>query len=283
MKIGTLVESLKLPTEQGLEKAAALGLEGVQLHVASGEHLVMEMSNDDIASLREKCRDLGLEIASTCGDLGGFGFERAADNIARIPQMRRVVDVTRLLGCGIVTTHIGVIPSDRQAPQYEVMRAALAEIGAYAQSQGVRLAIETGPEPARVLRQFIEDTGSEAVKVNLDPANMIMVLNEDPAESVAILGPHIIHTHAKDGVHLRACDPRKVYHAFAEGGFEKLLEETGLLFEETPLGQGQVDWPAYLAALRGAGFDGYLTIERETGGDPAADIAAAAAFLRNKI
>lgn len=283
MKIGTLVESLKLPIEKGLEKAADLGLDGVQLHVAAGERPLFEMTDGEIAFLREKCRGLNLEISAICGDLGGYGFERAVDNVVRIPQMRRVVDVTEAFGCRIITTHIGVIPSDRNDPQYAVMRAALAEVGAYAQSRGVCLAIETGPEPSRVLRQFIEDTESDAVKVNLDPANMVMVLNEDPVEAVAILGPFIIHTHAKDGVHLRRCDPQKVYHAFAEGGFEKLLEETGQLFEETPLGQGQVDWPAYLAALRGVGFDGYLTIERETGADPEADIAAAVTFLRQTL
>lgn len=283
MKIGALVDSLKLPLEEGIERAATLGLDGIQMHVAVGECPVWERTDEEIVRLREKCRSLGLEISATCGDLGGHGFERREENATRIPQMRRVVDVTDALGCKVVTTHIGVIPSDRDCPQYEVMRAALAEIGDYAGGKGLCLAIETGPEPARILRRFIEDTGSDAVKVNLDPANMIMVLNEDPAESAALLGPYIVHTHAKDGVHYRKCDPMKVYHAFAEGGFDKLLEETGQLFEETPLGQGQVKWPAYLAALRGAGFDGFLTIERETGGNPAADIAAAVSFLRQAL
>lgn len=283
MKIGALVDSLQLPLEEGLEKAAELGLDGVQMHVAAGKNPIWEMTDTGIARLREKCRSLGVEISATCGDLGGHGFERPDENATRIPQMRRVIDVTNALGCKIVTTHIGVVPADRDCPQYKVMCSALAEIGNYAESAGVVLAIETGPEPARVLRRFIEDTGSGAVKVNLDPANMVMVLNEDPAESAAILAPHIVHTHAKDGVHYRKCDPVKVYHAFAEGGFDKLLEETGQLFEEVPLGQGGVPWPAYLAALRDAGFDGFLTIERETGDNPAADIAAAVAFLKQAL
>ena len=35
----------------------------------------------------------------------------------------------------------------------------------------------------------------------------------------------------------------------------------------------------YLAALREIGFDGYLTIERECGDNPAGDIAEAVKFL----
>ena len=54
-------------------------------------------------------------------------------------------------------------------------------------------------------------------------------------------------------------------------------------FQELPLGQGVVPWGEYLAALRGIGYDGYLTIEREVGPDPAADIAMAVNFLKEKL
>ena len=50
-----------------------------------------------------------------------------------------------------------------------------------------------------------------------------------------------------------------------------------------PLGEGQVDWNAYLAALRDIGYDGFLTIERETGADPEADIVMAVDFLKARI
>ena len=54
-------------------------------------------------------------------------------------------------------------------------------------------------------------------------------------------------------------------------------------FREVPLGQGQVPWQEYLAALREIGFDGFLTIEREVGENPDADIRMAADFLRDLI
>ena len=44
-----------------------------------------------------------------------------------------------------------------------------------------------------------------------------------------------------------------------------------------------MDFPAYLAALEEIGFDGFLTIEREVGADPAADIAMAVEFLRKRF
>ena len=42
-------------------------------------------------------------------------------------------------------------------------------------------------------------------------------------------------------------------------------------------------WDAYLAALDDIGYKGFLTIEREVGDDPEADIRKAVAFLEGKI
>ena len=72
-------------------------------------------------------------------------------------------------------------------------------------------------------------------------------------------------------------DPEVVY------GLVKNDVPTGRGFEEVPLGEGAVDWPRYLAALDEIGYRGYLTIEREVGPDPAADIAMAVRFLRAQM
>ena len=52
---------------------------------------------------------------------------------------------------------------------------------------------------------------------------------------------------------------------------------------ELPLGKGGVPWDKYLNALDEEGFHGFLTIEREVGDDPAADIALAVQFLKERI
>ena len=54
-------------------------------------------------------------------------------------------------------------------------------------------------------------------------------------------------------------------------------------FEELPLGEGKVDFPAWLAALREVGYHGFLTIEREVGENPEADIRKAVEFLQKLI
>ena len=61
------------------------------------------------------------------------------------------------------------------------------------------------------------------------------------------------------------------------------LTHLGNAYQELPLGKGGVDFVNYLKALDEIGYRGFLTIERECGADPAADIALAADYLRSII
>ncbi|MCL2812930.1 MAG: TIM barrel protein, partial [Clostridia bacterium] len=85
---------------------------------------------------------------------------------------------------------------------------------------------------------------------------------------------------AKDGRKLLdVVDPEVVY---GERDIEEVIQE-GQAFVELPLGQGDVDWAGYLRALNEIGYKGFLTIEREVGADPEADIGMAVRFLRERI
>ena len=185
------------------------------------------------------------------------------------------------MGVGIITGHIGVVPDKKKArAAYAGAVRMMREIGRRAAARKVVYGIETGPETAACLADFLVDAGSKGLGVNLDPANLAMVTGDDPVRAVATLAPWIVHTHAKDGVRFRACDAAAVYDSFATGGFEALVKKTGKLFEEVPLGKGAVKWPAYLATLSKIGYRGFLTIEREVGKQPEKDVRTAITFLR---
>ena len=281
MKIGIIVDSLRLGVEEGLRKARELGADGMQIYAVKGQMCPEEMDADKRIAFRTLCGDLGLEIAALCGDLGGHGFERADENVDKIVRSKRIVDLAVDLGTSVVTTHIGCIPDDADTEIYQNQLAACQELGAYAHDRGVAFAIETGPETAVVLKGFLDDVAADGVGVNLDPANLVMVVADNPVRAVHTLREHIVHTHAKDGVQLKQCDVVKLFHAFAVGGIEGF--DYGEYFDELPLGQGGVDWDAYLAALADIGYTGYLTIEREVGDNPVADIGEAVRFLRAKL
>ncbi|MBR6602956.1 MAG: sugar phosphate isomerase/epimerase, partial [Clostridia bacterium] len=140
-------------------------------------------------------------------------------------------------------------------------------------------AVETGPEKSEVLRDFLDSLGSKGVSVNLDPANLVMVAGDDPVAAVHNLKDYIVHTHAKDGVMLKATNPEFIYNV------EPMPEELrGVgFYREVPLGTGSVDFPKYIAALYEIGYRGFLTIEREVGDNPIADITTAVNFLKGII
>ena len=282
MKIGIITDCMKRNTlAEALADAARLGADGVQIYATTGEFTPDTLGAEAKAKYKALLSQHGLEISALCGDMGGSVFERAEDNALRIEKTKRIIDLAVEFSARVVTTHIGVIPDEKTHPRYAVMLSALTECGSYAAAKGVTLAIETGPEKAKTLKAFIEDTEG-GVGVNLDPANFTMVTGQDAVEAVSILKNYIVHTHVKDG---RKLDPElkaeTVYHAFAVGGVAALNACKG--FEELPIGQGDVDWKSYMKALREIGYDGYLTIEREAGDAPFDDIRSAVKFIRSFV
>ena len=280
MKLGVLTDCFKEGVDRGIELAGQLGFNGVQIYATKGVFSADGLDKASRAKYKKLLKDNSLEVSALCGDMGGHGYQIAADNTLRVEKTKRIIDIAEDFETAVVTTHIGVIPSDKSEERYEVMLDALTKCGLYAQTRGVTLAIETGPESAKVLLDFINDTQG-GVGVNLDPANFVMVTGQDPVEAVELLGKHIVHTHVKDGKMLIKTDPKIIYDCFAVGGIEGL--NVADYFKEVPVGTGDVDFPAYLAALKKVGYDGYLTIEREAGGDRLKDIADAKAFIENII
>ncbi|WP_193556426.1 sugar phosphate isomerase/epimerase family protein [Paenibacillus lutimineralis] len=283
-KIGVIVDSFGIGVREGLKKAKEVGAEGVQIYAVSGEMDPDQLSPAQRKELRQYIADLGLEISALCGDLAGHGFQDAAANPAKIEKSKRILDLAMDLGTNVVTTHIGIVPEDRNGQIYTAMQEACEELGVYANSLNAYFAIETGPEPAAHLKSFLDTLSTRGVSVNFDPANMVMVTGDDPVEGVKTLKDYIVHTHVKDGHRLRLIDPKDVYGYLGYDAMDhqKIAEmaSSGAAFEEVPLGEGKVDFPAYFAALQEIGYKGYLTIEREVGDNPAADIEKAVKFIK---
>ncbi len=276
-----MVDSFKTPLIEGLDKAKQVGAQGIQLYVVDGDNKYDTFDDAKTAFVNEALAQRGLVISAVCGDFGGHGFEREDENEWKIPASKAVADLAVRLNTKVVTTHIGCVSEDKNAQSYRNQLAACREIGEYAAKLGVTFAIETGPEKAETLASFIRDCAVKGIGVNLDPANLVMVTDDDPVKAVYTLSDFIVHTHAKDGVMLKKTDPKRIYTFFAEGGIEDMRMSD--YFLEVPLGQGKVDFDAYLNALKDIGFHGFLTIERECGADPYADIKLAVDFLNSRI
>ena len=276
--IGVILESFRKPIPEAVDAAAKLGAKGLQVYATATKLAKTEMSPAQRKDVLHMVKDHGMCFSALCGDLGK-GFGNPELNPALVEESKRILDIALEMETNIVTTHIGVVPTDENHPRYCIMQDACGELARYADTLGAHFAVETGPEPASVLYRFLEGLHSSGVSVNLDPANLVMVNRDDPVAAVHTLKKYIVHTHAKDGRQLHECDPEVVY------GVRPRDPDcvTDKSFIELPLGEGDVPFPAYLKALEDVGYRGFLTIEREVGDHPERDIASAVDFLKNLI
>ena len=263
--IGVIIDSFRIPIYDAVKKAADIGAKGIQVYATSGEFAPENLSPAKRREFLDLVKSNGLVISALCGDLGGGGFVHADKNPEKIERSKRILDLAKELETNIVTTHIGEVPEDPENDIYKVMQSACFDLASYADSIDAHFAVETGPEVAVRLNGFLDSLHSTGVSVNLDPANLVMCVGDDPAKAVYTLRDYIVHTHAKDGIMIRD----------ENGNFKD--------YDELPLGKGDVPWDNYLAALNDIGYKGFLTIEREVGDDPEADIRLAYDFLKGKI
>ena len=213
----------------------------------------------------------------------GRGFADEEQNKIYVDKSKRVLEKAKELGCDIVTTHIGRIPEEECAVK-ETMRKACRSLAEFADSMGSSFAVETGTESGRILCDFLDSLGAGGVRVNFDPANLVMVAGDRPERAVADVGKYIVHTHAKDGYKLDESLPEDVKIVIGgEAKDHEALLGMGRAYIEVPLGEGGVNFDTYLPALAATGFDGFLTVEREVGEDPCRDIGLAVRFLREKL
>ena len=277
--IGVILESFRTDRSTAIKKAAAMGANGIQMYATQGENAPEALNAAARRALLDEVKGEGLVFSALCGDLG-HGFGDPELNPSLIEKSKRIIDMAKDLETNVVTTHIGVVPTDKNHDRYKIMQDACFQLASYADSVEAHFAIETGPETSLVLKEFLDSLNSTGVAVNLDPANLRMVTGDDPVTAVHNLKRYIVHTHAKDGNRLFAANPEYIY-----GILHPVPEELNgkKFFEEVPLGTGSVDFPAYLKALEEIGFKGFLTIEREVGDTPEKDIKIAYDFLKDII
>ena len=189
---------------------------------------------------------------------GGFG--NPATRAERLERFAWALDRTRALGLADLMLHAGFIP-EPGGPDRRPFLDTLGKVSAMAQAKGVTVAFETGQETADLLRRTLDELKCGNLKVNFDPANMLLYDKGDPLRAVEVLGPDIRSVHVKDAN--RPTVP-------------------GQWGEEVPLGKGQANIKGFIQTLKKVGYRGPLCIEREVGDQPARirDIAHGVEFLK---
>lgn len=240
-----------------LEVARDLGVHTVHLHTPHAASRTPARAKE----FNAKLADLGIKITVV---FAGFEGESYADiptvertvglmpretRAARTKELKEIADFARELGVDVVGMHLGFVPHDKSNPDYPELLAITRAVCDHCRGNSQALHLETGQEPVDVLIQFLDDVARDNLFVNFDPANMILYGAGEPIPALEKLGPRVHSVHCKDAT-----------------WSEKPGDTWGA---EVPLGEGDVDFAAFIQTLNKIGYTGPLTIEREIPQEPA--------------
>ncbi len=195
---------------------------------------------------------------ATIEKTGGFGDP--ATRPERLARFQWALARTKELGLADLMLHAGFLPEPTD-PARKPFLDTLTKVAELAQAVGITVSFETGQESAVLLRRTLDDLKCPNLKVNFDPANMLLYNMDDPLKVLDLLAPDIRSVHLKDA---------------------NRPPQSGVWGEEVPLGRGQTNTKAFVKALKRVGYRGALCIEREVGSQEERyrDIEHGVRFLR---
>lgn len=251
------------------DKVRVCGLTAVQLALDP-----LRTAAWDADQTAEILRDAGIHIASGMMAPAGEDYStletiRATGGLrpdatwpANLDAARANAAIARRLGLSLVTLHAGAFPDDPSDRLYGVMLDRLRAVADTFAAHNLRVALETGQEPADRMVRILDRLARTNVGINFDPANMILYASGDPIPALRRLAPWVRQVHIKDAL------PTDI---------------PGTWGREVPAGRGAVDWPAFFAEVARLPQPVDLMIEREAGADRTDDVRAARDLVTRHI
>ncbi len=253
MKKGINIWSFQEGTtiSEAIALAKKAGFEGIELSLNESGELSLSSSDQELAAIKAQLHEADLEIAGLATGLYWSYAMTSADQANRdkaIDIGKKQLEAAQALGVDAILVIPGAVGVDfipgSEVVDYEYAydRAseAIAKLVPYAKSAGVSIAIENVWNKFLLspleMRSFIDAQGSEYVGSYFDVGNTVH--NGYPEQWIRILGARIKKVHFKD------------YRRQAGGlhGFVDLLA-------------GDVNYPAVMEALRGIGYNNYVSAE----------------------
>ena len=263
-----------------VDLAAPLGLDGLEYY--SG---MLELADPARwADARRTVEERGLVIPMLCCS-PDFSHPDAEFRRVEIEKEKHWIRMAAALGAGFCRVLSGQRrPELTRAHGVELVAQSIEACLPEAERCGVTLIIENHykddfwsfPEFAQKMDVFcdlVERVQHPRFGVNYDPSNAFLA-GDDPLELLQRVKHRVVTMHASD-------------RTLIEGTLEDLRREEGgaegyaKRLRHGEIGKGLNDYDAIFGALRGVGFDGWISIE--DGVDGMEQLQASVAFVRAKM
>ncbi len=230
----------------GLERTKEIGFDCVDIF----QDPLDPGADERIVAVKAKCEELELPIISVVGvSVGLIDFNPSVQNF-HLDRCKRYLDMAQQLGAKNYLLVIGeyiwqkeVIPPEEQ---WKWGVEHLKTLGEYAAERDLEIVLELEPFDMALVNnlsemgRFLTDVDVPAVKANIDISHML--LSDSKPEELASLRGRAGHVHISD------CD--------------------GKVHGDFPPGDGVVDFPPYMQAIKDLDFDGAISLELEYSPEP---------------
>jgi sugar phosphate isomerase/epimerase len=241
-----------------IDKAADLGYEGVLLMAKRPHVSVLDYGASECGRLREKLAARGLGTVVLAGYTNFTADLEHGDIPHREMQIQHVTELARIardLGGKLVRIFTGYEhPSATYAAQWKILVDTLRECSRRAADYGVTLGVQNHHDIAagyEVLHDLLCEVNHPNCRAMFD-AWAPFLHGADLTAAAKKMGALTVHTTVAD-YQLR---PRYKYHSQVVN----YTAETPLV-QAVPMGEGAIDYRAFLGSMREAGFTGSIAYE----------------------
>lgn len=243
-----------MPLERSIGIARDAGFDAVEVNLEPGGEYSLESSDAEIRTLGTAVDAYGLNVSAVYSRQQ-WHYPLTSSDPAVVARCKDII--RRLAACGALlnseavlvvpgAVDNGAFAGTREVVPYDIAydraRDAVGEVARTVVRDGYRgmLCVENVWNKFLLspleMRRFIDEIDLPSVGVFFDVGNIL--LYGFPDQWIRILGARIKRVHLKD-----------------------YRTQVGTLHGFTGLLQGDVDWPAVVAALTDVGYDSYLTAE----------------------
>jgi len=240
---------------EAFDLAARLGFDGIDLVCQAGYACAIPPDASVAAAreLRRAAEARGLVIAALTPYEKRTNAADENERRAGVAALAHAIDLAEALGATSLRILAGMaVEDDAWEAACERLVASLKELAPRAAACGLALNIEnhdgTIADSARRTRAIWERCGTPSIGIVYDPANLTRDGMEDFPESLDLQAEAIGLVHVKD-------------YSFTPAVARRAADTASR--RAVPVGDGDIAWPAILAALVARGYAGNLSLEYE--------------------
>lgn len=240
MRVSILSDEISVDPVAACELASDWGLKHLEFRLWMTRRAPDGMSEAEMTRVRQVADDFGLDFPSISPGLFKLRLDNPAYAAHCTDFQKHCYDLAEILGAEIVVLFPPICDGPAEWTHWPVRVVDdLSNAAEHAAGRGLMLALENEPicygGSGQALAKLVGEVDHPNLKANWDPGNHTHATGETFGAGYQALRPYHIHTHVKD------------YRA-GEGG-------------AIVPGEGDVDWPGQLQALKQDSYDGLLVLE----------------------